>query len=132
MRAECQCGELAAEVAAAAEQVVACHCRACQRRSGSPFGVIAYFDAADVLLHGNPRTFTRTGTSGKPFTASFCASCGTTIWVRSGGKPDAIGIPVGTFADAAFPAPVRSVWEETQHHWVAIPGAIAHFPRGRA
>lgn len=132
MRAECQCGELAADVAAAADQVVACHCRACQRRSGSPFGVIAYFDAADVTLHGSPREFARAGTSGKPFTASFCPRCGTTLWVRAGGKPDAIGIPVGAFADPGFPAPVRSVWEETQHHWVAIPGAIAHFPRGRA
>lgn len=132
MRAECQCGELAADVAAKAEQVVACHCRACQRRSGSPFGVIAYFDAADVTLHGAAHAFSRVGNSGQPFTSYFCPQCGTTVWVRSGGKPDAIGIPVGTFADPAFPAPIRSVWEETQHHWVAIPGAIAHFPRGRS
>jgi hypothetical protein len=131
MRAECQCGDLAADVGAGAEQVVACHCRACQRRSGSPFGVIAYFDGADVTLHGRSSAFARTGTSGKPFISHFCPRCGTTVWVRSGGKPDAIGIPVGLFADPAFPAPIRSVWEETQHHWVAIPGAIAHFPRGR-
>lgn len=131
MRAECQCGELSADVAVAAEQVVACHCRACQRRSGSPYGVIAYFDAGDVTLSGTPSEFTRIGTSGQPFIASFCQRCGTTVWVRSGGKPSAVGIPVGLFADPAFPAPIRSVWEEAQHHWVAIPGEVAHFPKGR-
>ncbi len=131
MRAECQCGELSADVEVAAEQVVACHCRACQRRSGSPYGVIAYFDAGDVTLSGTPIEFTRVGTSGQPFITSFCPRCGTTVWVRSGGKPSAVGIPVGLFADPAFPAPIRSVWEEAQHHWVAIPGEVAHFPKGR-
>ncbi len=122
MRAECQCGDFVADVAAAAEQVVAC-----QRLSGSPFGVIAYFDDGDVTLHGKSSVFARTGTSGKPYVGHSCPRCGTTVWMRSGGKP----VPVSLFADPSFPAPIRSVWEETQHHWVAIPGAIAHFPHGR-
>ena len=131
MKATCQCGELTAEVPGPGNQIVACHCLACQRRTGSPFGVIAYFTADDVTLSGEASEFTRIADSGNAFTTAFCPHCGATVWCRSEAKPNAVGIPVGAFADPAFPAPVRSVWEESRHAWAAIPGNVPHFPRGR-
>jgi hypothetical protein len=38
---------------------------------------------------------------------------------------------VGGFADPKFPAPVRSVWEQTRHAWVELPDAVQHFAQGR-
>jgi hypothetical protein len=40
------------------------------------------------------------------------------------------GIAVGAFADASFPAPVRSVWERSRHAWTEIP-VEHHFDKGR-
>ncbi len=102
--------------------VAACHCTACQRRSGLPFGVAAYFPVAAVTITGERREWTRP-------TASFCPTCGGTIALALGRRPDLIGIPVGTFADPAFPPPLRSVWEENKHIWVEIT-APQHFPQG--
>ncbi len=48
MHAQCLCGQLSAELPGPIDQVVACHCTACQRRSGSPFGTIAYYPQGDV------------------------------------------------------------------------------------
>jgi hypothetical protein len=45
MRAECQRGELAVELPGPTPAVVASHCIACQRRTGSPFAVLAYYPA---------------------------------------------------------------------------------------
>ena len=132
MRAQCQCGQLTAEVATLTDQVVVCHCQACQRRSGSPFGMVAYYAEADVAIAGQSVEFTRKADSGNSFTGGFCPVCGTTVWFRGDLKPGVIGIPVGTFADPDFCPPVRSVWEQTMHRWVAIPGAIPHFPKGRS
>ena len=42
-----------------------------------------------------------------------------------------IGVTVGTIADPQFQPPVRSVWEQSMHTWVSIPGAIEHYPQGR-
>ncbi|TPE60596.1 GFA family protein [Sandaracinobacter neustonicus] len=131
MIATCQCGQLKAHLPGPAEAIVACHCLACQRRSGSPFGVIAYYPQAQVQLSGEASLFVRLADSGTPFETGFCPICGTTVHVRTGRHPESIGIPIGTFADPAYPAPVRSVWEETKHGWVVIPGDIQHFPRGR-
>jgi hypothetical protein len=37
-----------------------------------------------------------------------------------------IAIPVGAFADPAFPPPAFSVYEERKHRWVTIPGDVEH------
>ncbi|WP_226016708.1 GFA family protein [Novosphingobium sp. FKTRR1] len=132
MRAQCQCGQLSAEVQVATDQIVACHCQACQRRTGAPFGLIAYYATADVTIAGQSVAYTRTADSGRTFTGHFCATCGTTLWFDADLKPDVIGIAVGAFADPTHPAPARSVWEDTMHEWVAIPGPIPHFPKGRS
>jgi hypothetical protein len=54
------------------------------------------------------------------------------MWFVAELKPGIIGIPLGLFADPAYPAPARSVFEEAMHHWVSIPGEIPHYPRGRS
>jgi hypothetical protein len=131
MHAQCQCGQLSAAISGTTDQIVACHCIECQRRSGSPFGVIAYYPAAAVALSGEAREFSRIADSGKRFTTCFCPHCGTTVWCVSEAKPDAIGIPVGTLADPAYPAPARSVYERSMHSWVTVPGKIPHFPGPR-
>lgn len=132
MHATCQCGALRASLPGPTEQTVACHCHACQRRGGSPFGLVAYYAASDVVLTGAPASFTRRGDSGGDFTNFFCPTCGTTLWISVGIKPGVIGIPVGTIdAAEAFP-PARSVWEQSMHPWVAMPADIPHFTKGRS
>ena len=131
MHAQCQCGQLAAEVAGTTDQIVACHCHHCQRRSGSPFGLMAYYLADAVKISGDAREFTRPADSGNMFTTGFCPQCGATVWARADQKPGIIGIPVGAFANASFPAPARSVWEQSKHAWVVMPDDIPQFPRGR-
>ena len=34
-----------------------CHCRNCQRRTGSAFGIGAYFREADVEIRGEVKTY---------------------------------------------------------------------------
>jgi hypothetical protein len=55
MEARCQCGQLRAEIpedVASLGARVMCHCKACQRRTGSPFGLMVYFPREDVILSG--------------------------------------------------------------------------------
>ena len=133
MRASCQCGRLTAHAQdTAAPAVVLCHCTACRKRSGSPFGAVAYFQPGEVKVSGQAREFTRPADSGAPFTTGFCETCGTTIYIKTARHADALGVPVGTFADpTALPAPVRSVFEECMLGGVGLPDGMAHFPRGR-
>ena len=132
MLATCQCGSLTATIADDAEPMtVLCHCRDCQRRSGSPFGVIAYFASAAVNITGEAREFSRETDSGNRLTNGFCPTCGSSLFFNASKYPDITGISLGTIADPAFPAPLRSVYEQSRHHWVVLPDGMTSHPRGR-
>lgn len=131
MRAECQCGQLRVDLPGPSAAVVACHCIACQRRSGAPFGVLAFYPADQVTISGDARRFDRPTDEGNRFESFFCPHCGSMVYVRAGKHPMLIGVTVGAIADPAFPAPVRSVWEQSMHNWVAMPQAAQHHPKGR-
>ena len=80
MQASCQCGSLTAEIQDGAEPVVvACHCLECQKRSGSPFGTMAYYPEDYVAIAGEVREYARPTDSGNTYTTGFCPSCGSTL-----------------------------------------------------
>jgi hypothetical protein len=129
--ARCACGSVTVEASGAPLAVVACHCLACQRRTGSVFGVGAYYPAEKVTVTGELRDYARATDAGYTFTSRFCPRCGSSVLWASGKNPGLVGIAVGAFADPAFPAPDRSVWEESRHGWVDLAAAGEHHPRGR-
>ena len=132
MQASCQCGNLTAAVDPGAEPMVAmCHCVDCQRRSGSQFGSIAYYPADRVAVSGEAREFSRATDSGNVFTTGFCSTCGSPVYARPSRMPEIVGVMVGTFADPSFPRPIRSVYEQSKHHWIEPPVEIEGFIRGR-
>ncbi|MBB5732791.1 hypothetical protein FHS61_001800 [Altererythrobacter atlanticus] len=132
MHASCQCGKLNAEIADGANAMtVLCHCRDCQKRSGSPFGIMAYFPEESFSIAGEAREFTRLTDQGNQFTNGFCPDCGSTLYGRASKYPGIIGITVGTICDPAFPRPHRSVYEQSRHHWIALPEDMPRHMRGR-
>jgi hypothetical protein len=125
--ARCCCGSLRADTTGEPVFVAACHCRECQRRTGAPFGVSAYFPREQVQIEGVSTEYVRDGQEGRKLRFYFCPYCGTTVHWRTDRRPDAIGIALGAFADPSFPEPTVSAWEETQHSWVAFQHEIGHF-----
>ena len=131
--AECSCGSVRVTINGNGMplSVVACHCIACQRRTGSVFGVGAYYPAEQVMTAGQVKLYTRGTNAGHTFTSYFCPACGTSVYWESGKNPGLLGVAVGAIANPQFPAPVRSVWEQSQHPWVRIEAAVQHFSKGR-
>lgn len=130
MQARCVCGAVTADLPGPSAQIVACHCVDCQRRTGSPFGVGAYYPADAVRCSGPVTEFVRPTEAGGEFRTSFCSVCGTSVYWTTSGKPNMIGIAVGAIADPTYPAPVSSLWERSRHTWTSIDNAVEHLPRG--
>ncbi len=123
--AACRCGQLHAECVGEPVRISVCHCLNCKQRSGSAFAVQARFPVGQVTITGRSTEWIAASESGGlPASFHFCPICGGNVWYSGGGIPDAIAIPVGAFADPAFPAPTVSVWEERQCAWVEITGAV--------
>ncbi|AHE52532.1 GFA family protein [Sphingomonas sanxanigenens] len=127
--ASCSCGQLRATCAGEPVRVSICHCLECQKRTGSIFAVQARFARDQVVAEGRSTAWTRVGDSGAAATFHFCPVCGSiAYWVMSA-APGFIAVPVGQFADPAFPSPHVSVYDERQHPWAMAAGELAmeHF-----
>ena len=118
--ASCSCGQLTLVARGDPIRVSMCHCLACQRRTGSTYGVQARFRSANVEIEGSATEWVRIGDEGNACRFHFCPRCGATVYYRLGGA-DFIGVPVGAFADPEFPPPQRSFYEQRRHPWVGVP-----------
>lgn len=126
--AACSCGQLTAQVVGEPVRISICHCLACQRRTGSVFGEQARFRRQDVTVAGASTEYVRVGDEGSSSKFHFCPQCGAIVYYESQGLEAFITIPVGAFADPAFPTPGVSVYEERMHVWVIPPPEAEHIP----
>ena len=125
-RAACSCGQLHLTAEGDPLRISVCHCLACQRRTGSAFGVQARFPRSRVSVEGRFTRYVRTADSGNTIAFHFCPACGSTVFYELEGIPDAIAVAVGAFADPAFPPPRVSVYESRRHPWVSVPEDAEH------
>lgn len=125
--AECSCGQLRLEAEGEPIRLSMCHCLACQRRTGSAFGIQARFPRDRVRIEGRSTEYVRSSDDGEQRTFHFCPECGATVYYRLATEPDEIAVPVGAFADPAFPPPTISVYELRRHAWLVLPAAMEHY-----
>ena len=118
--ATCSCGELTVRCAGDPILVSLCHCLACQKRTGSTYGIAAFFARDQVHASGEQARYTRSSDSGFDVTFRFCPNCGSTVLWEPSRKPDTIAVAVGAFANPAFPPPSKAVYEEHGHPWVGM------------
>jgi hypothetical protein len=124
--AACSCEQLRLTAEGEPVRISICHCLACQRRTGSAFGVQARFKADRVRTEGRYSEYTRISDHGEARNFYFCPECGATVFYKTESAPELIAVPVGAFADPAFPTPSVSVHEARKHPWLELPDDIQH------
>ena len=76
----CQCGAVRYRLAATPRGASVCHCRMCQKATGSPFGAYAPTPReALVFTRGEPKLFRSSDIAER----GFCADCGTPLTYRN-------------------------------------------------
>lgn len=127
--AHCQCGQLTVHSDAEPDFVIACNCKACQHRTGSPFGTGLYFRKSDLSIDGASKTWARNADSGRALENHFCPTCGTTLYWTLDMRPDHMGVAYGCFV-TPVPDPIRTIWTEEKHAWVTFPEAWESCSKG--
>ena len=100
-----------------------CHCTNCKRRTGSAFGISAYFDQTAVTSRsGKTKVYAfRHALQDHDQERHFCANCGTSLYWYVSTLPDKVGIAGGCFADGGLPEPTYSVTDDKREPWVRLP-----------
>ena len=99
----CLCGSVRYTVIGHPKPTGVCHCRYCQLRTGSAFGVLAYFDPDKFRLDkGELSHYNFKSESDKNWDIYFCPICGTTVYYNLESWGPLIGIDAGTFDPPTF------------------------------
>ena len=116
--ASCSCGALSAVCSGEPVSVSLCNCLECQKRTGSMFGIAAFFYKKDVSIVGTPVRYSRPSDTGFDVRFSFCPACASTVFWMPSRKPQLIAVAVGAFSDPEFPAPNKAVFDRRRPAWV--------------
>ena len=126
----CVCGQL--HYAAQAEPIftAVCHCKTCQKQSGTAFRVVIAVPLTAVSIQGLPKTYTRTGDSGQQVINRFCPDCGSTVVIEPAALPGTAIIPAGTLDDTSWLKPAMEIYCDDAQSWVQLAGtAMQRFPK---
>ncbi|HXV84413.1 MAG TPA: GFA family protein [Candidatus Binatia bacterium] len=100
-----------------------CHCRWCQRETGTAFALNALIEADRVhLLQGRVEIIDTPSNSGKGQKISRCRQCHIAVWSNYAGAGDAVRfVRVGTLDEPDRLPPDVHIFTASKQPWVVIP-----------
>jgi len=124
----CSCGAIRYKLTESPLIVHACHCRDCQRVTGSGFVINIWIEREFVKRTGaTPKSVTLKGGTGQDHDAFFCDKCGTYVWSRYHIAPgDALFVRAGTLDNPDAVKPDVHIFTRSKLPWLRLPeGALA-------
>jgi hypothetical protein len=124
----CACGAVRYRLESAPMFVHCCHCRDCQRQTGSAFVLNALIETDRItLLCGAPEPVTVPTDSRRPHDIHRCPDCQTALWSDYGRREVMRFVRVGTLDDPAALPPDVHIFTRSKLPWVNLPpGARAY------
>ena len=103
-----------------------CHCRWCQRETGTAFAINAMIEADRVeLTAGAPEVVNTPSASGKGQKIWRCPACRVAVWSNYGGAGDKVRfVRVGTLDEPDAMPPDIHIFTMSKQPWVTLPPGI--------
>jgi hypothetical protein len=129
MTGGCLCGAVRYQGEAEPIFVRACHCKDCQRFTGTAFITVIAVPKGTIRFTGPLTTYTQPGgTSGLPLHRRFCAVCSSPVAVEVEGSARTV-ITAGTLDDTTFVRPTANIFCEAAQSWVPMSPDMEKHPR---
>ena len=124
--ASCCCGQVSITVEGEPALHLVCHCNNCKQRTGSAFGVSAYFADAQVKSKQGETSVYRIDNDATQQQRHFCKTCGTTVYWKINRFPNIphidqmTGVAAGCFVVDPLPEPALSAAHDQKCRWVEL------------
>ena len=128
LEGSCSCGAVRFRLKSAPMFVHCCHCKDCQRQTGSAFVLNALIEADRVeILSGEPEPVTMPTESGRPHDIYRCPKCRIAVWSTYGGRTKIRFVRVGTLENPAAVPPDVHIYTRSKLPWVTLPAGVPAF-----
>lgn len=119
----CLCGAVRYEADWPPLATVTCHCKNCQKQSGSALSVIVVLPRAGLTINGELATYLDTAQSGRDVQRKFCRQCGSPVVTDTAAAQveGIIFVKAGTLDDASDLAPTMHYWVDSAQKWFVFP-----------
>jgi len=118
----CKCGAVRYRCGALPFVSYTCHCRDCQKVTGSAFATCIQVPAEALeFLSGELGSHHRVADSGNRVTTSFCPVCGSAIHVANAARPRIRTLLVGTLDRPGEVEVDAHIWTVRRLPWVVLP-----------
>ena len=126
----CTCGAVRYRMHTRPLFVHCCHCRWCQRETGTAFALNAMIESDRVtLLQGEPEVVLTPSNSGKGQKIARCPVCRIALWSNYAGAGDAVRfVRVGTLDDPDRLPPDIHIFTASKQPWVVLPPGTPAMP----
>jgi hypothetical protein len=125
----CLCGAVRYESEGEPVFSLQCHCRDCQRSSGSAYIAAIRVPASGFrIIQGAPKRYVAKADSGNEITRAFCGDCGSPLYVQVATRPDIVGIRVGSLDDPSSFRPEADIFVKSAQPWDHMDPALPKYP----
>ncbi|MEZ4363882.1 MAG: GFA family protein [Kofleriaceae bacterium] len=130
LRGSCTCGAVRYHLRSAPMFVHCCHCRWCQRETGSAFALNAMIEADRVVVDaGEPEIIDTPSNSGKGQRIARCPTCKIALWSNyAGAGPRIHFVRVGTLEEPDRVPPDLHIFTESKQPWFVLPPGVPAVP----
>ncbi len=125
----CSCGAVQYEADGNPLYAVLCHCRDCQRASGTGHVPVMGVQKSSFKVRGQTSSFTVRGTSGSNSVRHFCPRCGSLLFGTPEIAPHAVSIYVGSLDEPSLFKPEAILFTQYRHTWDKTEGTLPEFER---
>lgn len=126
-KGSCLCGAVTYQADVAPRYRFNCHCRDCQKITGSAYAPIAFFHQSELKIQGELKYFESLGLSGKPIRRAFCVTCGSQMFGLPELVPEMISIRAGTLDQPNLYRPQAECFVSHANEWDILDPNIVHF-----
>ncbi len=124
----CACGAVRYRLDAPPMIVHCCHCRDCQRQTGSAFVINILIETDHIApTAGAPAPIPVPTGSGRPHDIYRCQACGTALWSDYGRRLGLRFVRAGTLNEPASVAPDIHIYTRSKLPWVTLPPGVPAF-----
>ncbi len=121
----CACGAVRYRLGSKPMFVHCCHCKDCQRQTGSAFVINALIEADRVeMLASETEAVPVPTDSGRPHVIHRCPTCKVAVFSHYGGVERLSFIRVGTLDEPSALPPDMHIYTRSKLPWVALPAEV--------